>query len=1357
MIIIFLIKPVGASFVQKYLIKHIRLNENVELDCDPIGQSPVDVVWFWRQSQTSNFAYHHQHHHNHQENRLNSNGHQQQLITNSTAKSHHSPIPINKANQSLVNGNFQHNQMQTSPSVDSSLQLDRRLFAGSIRTDLIQPSGSISKVWPTESSSERQQTFFDLGGSITFEVLKRNPSLQGEFVRMVIKQAKRIHSADFVCQASNRYGTDEKLVRLLVQESPDPVSEISILKSDSRSVSLAWLAPFNGNSPITSYTLEWRPLIQQQSMHASSQTTDTSISTDKISSSTKINGQSKWFHLTTQQTSATINSLEPMTSYEIRISAQNQLGSSHQSNQMTSAGLTLVTTSEEAPNAPPSDLRAVPLSSSSIQVSWLPPIQTTKSDESGKSIKSTPYYTVKGYYLGYKVANSSDPLLFKTVSLMGDTESNGRSATIDSLLALPESYIIGHGADLKINNLNITNKSTQLDPQRFKVIVKDLKRGTKYSIIVQAFSSAGSGPQSDILEVKTLLSDPPPAPQLRVAQVTNSSIEILWSFDRWGNPTVSADEQTFLHKPLRTMRPLALTMSAEDNPNEIKSENAPTVDGYKLYFRTNEGQWEERHLTASTHKLIAQIGQQRNDWSLVEIGNKPEIPGIGLQLNASNEWYGQSQLKFSSIRYTLDRLFCGSFYQIYMVAYNSIGTGQPSQIVKTKTKGAQPIAPRRVRDFMDINSTYAIMHLDSWLAHGCSITNFEIRYKHLVDGRPMSVQASDLNWLPISNNINPEMRSIELRDLQPENWYAIMITADSSAGKTETLYKFMTLDRFGNISPEAMIDASESDSPFPALFQSPNASLRAILYNLSVSKPITYSFLLTGTILFIMVIGCLFLTLKNRSNGSITGKDNPWGESQITSGAMSTSHYTLETCSLMDQRPYESAQTHQKLNLDQTNQSSYPLKTSPFKTSNPVSNQISKLHSNSTIKKSSMDHDRIDVADEDNLDRSNEARYGNEPQSGIMNHLSHCPIHLSNQINSRNETGPASDYLFAQSKFSTLNREPADFEHSRFRTLPHGRPVSTFSPNGNINVNQVQYGPVCRDQQQYQEQQQILSKLRFIYGTNGLPNGNVNDDYGMFQQQQQHEHQSKLLNNLDNNLTVFDEQNAINLAILAQQQADHKSNQMKRDIIRNSMQSNHNHSDQLVDTILSPGNHVSQQTASEQIASILMDCHQNQNQQQQQILSHILLNGDNHHNKQQQHQHQHQLNKLNSSAYGIVDQSLNASTVTSSTDSNQSNETTTNQQHATPSSSSAMSNVTSSMNGSSLSDQLISINDQIKQANGQTTMKGYQTVHNANSANSNQNAQAYGQTLGPNNQGNLQGGPNNEQSDYALPFPPKWV
>ncbi|GFY40217.1 down syndrome cell adhesion molecule homolog [Trichonephila inaurata madagascariensis] len=263
----------------------------------------------------------------------------------------------------------------------------------------------------------------------------------------------------------------------------------------------------------------------------------------KLSSETWAEGD-RTTTVSERETTAVLRGLKPVTSYHVRLMAKNGIGWSEPSQPVH------ITTAEDAPEGAPTAVHAVASSSNTIHVSWQPPK------------KDLRHGTVKGYYVGYKPYGGSDNYVYQTVEVQGDFKE--------------------------------------------EIILTNLRRATKYSIIVQAFNSKGSGPPCDELIIDTLQSDPPISPNLTIVSVTTSSVQLKW-------------------------------------PSPEKDSNP--ITGYYLYFKKEYETWEER-----------------------------QIPG-------------------HQTTYVFQDLYCGSHYQFYIVAYNAVGKGKPSEVVAGKTSGSATVPP----------------------------------------------------------------------------------------------------------------------------------------------------------------------------------------------------------------------------------------------------------------------------------------------------------------------------------------------------------------------------------------------------------------------------------------------------------------------------------------------------------------------------------------------------------------------------------------------------------------------------------------------------------------------------------------
>ncbi|XP_069693704.1 cell adhesion molecule Dscam1-like [Periplaneta americana] len=247
--------------------------------------------------------------------------------------------------------------------------------------------------------------------------------------RLTLRHVRRDDSAMFECLARNRYGSERMELQLLVQEPPEAPLNVRVVNFSSRSVNLSWEAPYDGKSPIAVYVIQYK------------------------------NGTDSWQgdvqHVTVggDQTGARIENLRPASTYEFRVLAENSVGSSNMSEPV------LVSTMEEVPGGPPTDVRVKARSSEMLVVTWKPPEKHLLNGE------------IIGYYIGYRVNDTSEPFHYKTLE-------------------------VTPGTDLHI-------------------VLKSLRKFTEYIILVQSYNRAGAGPRSEEVVITTEEDGAPNSPRMK--------------------------------------------------------------------------------------------------------------------------------------------------------------------------------------------------------------------------------------------------------------------------------------------------------------------------------------------------------------------------------------------------------------------------------------------------------------------------------------------------------------------------------------------------------------------------------------------------------------------------------------------------------------------------------------------------------------------------------------------------------------------------------------------------------------------------------------------------------------------------
>lgn len=205
-----------------------------------------------------------------------------------------------------------------------------------------------------------------------------------------------------------------------MQEPPEPPGDIFVDSKSSRTVALRWEPGYDGNNPLIDFIINLKELLTQEE-----QDMQENIGLER--------------NVTVNHFSAVIRNLRPAYRYKVVVYARNSVGISHSSRPIE------VLTDEEAPGGPPTNIRLTALDTTTIKVDWLPPRPDLVNGQ------------VKGYYIGYRIFNTTDHFIYKTVQ--------------------PQNSDTGDSA--------------------YSLIVERLKPYTHYAVILQAFNNVGAGPRSD--------------------------------------------------------------------------------------------------------------------------------------------------------------------------------------------------------------------------------------------------------------------------------------------------------------------------------------------------------------------------------------------------------------------------------------------------------------------------------------------------------------------------------------------------------------------------------------------------------------------------------------------------------------------------------------------------------------------------------------------------------------------------------------------------------------------------------------------------------------------------------------------
>ncbi|CAK1600970.1 unnamed protein product [Parnassius mnemosyne] len=715
-----------------------------------------------------------------------------------------------------------------------------------------------------------------------------------------IRRTERSDSALFTCVATNAFGSDDTSINMIIQEVPEAPYGLKVLDKSGRTVQLSWAAPYDGNSPIKKFLIEYKRAKGNW---------------EKDIDRVLVPGDA---------TEAGVFSLRPATAYHIRIVAENELGTSEPSETVT------IITAEEAPTGMPQDVKVDAVDKHTLRVTWKPP---QPQDWNGE---------LQGYYVGYKLASSNKSFVFETVDI---SKESGKEHHLDILnLKTYTQYAIVVQAFNKVGSGPVSGEvraytaegaptappqdvlCTTLTAQTIRVswlspplaaanglikgykviygpsdtwydekskdtkitassetILHGLKKFTNYSMEVLATTNGGDGVRSAPIHCQTE-QDVPEAPRAVKAVVMGpDSILVSWRppahpngvvthynvytqaqntephpnkvpasqtsysatelkpgrYDFWvtastiigeGQPSATAscspndkvpakiasfDESfTATYKEDVKLPCLAVGVPA---PNIVWKVKGQLLEAGERVRQLPEGSLQIAGVAREdageyschvdnpfgtdsvTHTLSVlappfppQLSIASSSVSSLTLRLKPSVdvdqsPAAGYTIHYKQEFgdWETVQIPSNTDTYTLENLFCGSRYQLYVTAYNGIGTGEASDVVIARTRGSKPPVPRAA-DFIEVGSSSVTLHLKQWLDGGCPMSHFVVENK----------KKGAAEWNQISNAVKPGGNFVVL-DLEPATWYVLRITAHNNAGFNVAEYEFATLTMTG--------------------------------------------------------------------------------------------------------------------------------------------------------------------------------------------------------------------------------------------------------------------------------------------------------------------------------------------------------------------------------------------------------------------------------------------------------------------------------------------------------------------------------------------------------------------------------
>eukprot|EP00063_Salmo_salar_P066766 XP_014041601.1 PREDICTED: protein sidekick-1-like [Salmo salar] len=452
---------------------------------------------------------------------------------------------------------------------------------------------------------------------------------------------------DYTCTVTSQAGNQSHSARLEVIELPhSPRSlSVSLNDSDSRSVLLSWVRPFDGNSPLLHYILE-----------LSENNSPWKVYTSEVGPAV---------------TQVTVGGLTPARTYQFRLCAVNQVGRGQYSGETQRLMLR-----EEAPSAPPKNMVASGRTNQSIMVQWQPPPEPQLNG------------VLRGYVLRYRLAglpgeyqekNISSPetnycllsdliiwtqyqiqLAAYTAAGLGEYSTVVTEYTLQGVPTAPpqavevtavssstirftwnpppQQFINGINQGYKLlvwpehspEAVTIVTITPDYPGSRLTGLVFGLMKYTWYLGSALCFTTPGDGPKSPPILLQTHEDTPGPVGHLSFTEILDTSLRVSWAEPKDKNGII-------------TGYVILWCVSGSGSGVNASCEERPLSNStlqYKVTSLTS--------MTSYTLEVAAMTAAGRGvaTTSTISSGVPPELPGVPSNLVISNISPRSATLRF---------------------------------------------------------------------------------------------------------------------------------------------------------------------------------------------------------------------------------------------------------------------------------------------------------------------------------------------------------------------------------------------------------------------------------------------------------------------------------------------------------------------------------------------------------------------------------------------------------------------------------------------------------------------------------------------------------------------------------------
>ncbi|KAG1927730.1 protein sidekick-2, partial [Pimephales promelas] len=448
---------------------------------------------------------------------------------------------------------------------------------------------------------------------------------------------------DYTCRVISPAGNDSKTTRLEVIELPHSPRnlQVSLNETDSRTVLLSWVRPFDGNSPLLHYIIEL----------------------------SENNSPWKVYMADVSPTLASllVIGLTPARTYQFRVCAVNQVGRGQYSAETNRLMLR-----EEPPSAPPKNIVASGRTNQSIMVQWQPPpepqlngvlrgyvlryrlaglpgefqLKNITSAEInycliGELIIWTQYEIQVAAYTGAGLGVYSQSVIEYTLQGVPTAPPQDVDAVALNSTTIkftwtppPQQFINGINQGYKLlvwpehcpECITMVTIAPEFHGSRHYGYVSNLRKFTWYETAVLCFTTPGDGPASTPQLIQTHADKPGPVTQVSFTEILDTSLRISWQEPEDKNGIITG----------------YVLCWEEDGQNETRVSQtlSNSTLAYKVTGLTS--------LTTYTLQVAAvtQAGTGTATSSAISTGLPPELPGAPSNLIIANISPRSATIKF---------------------------------------------------------------------------------------------------------------------------------------------------------------------------------------------------------------------------------------------------------------------------------------------------------------------------------------------------------------------------------------------------------------------------------------------------------------------------------------------------------------------------------------------------------------------------------------------------------------------------------------------------------------------------------------------------------------------------------------